>query len=435
MSGSMDDWRPTTTVSRGAILSVLGVAFGVAVGAPVVLVLVAPIALVTALGLLHRPRTAPRPELAVATPRLHEGQATTSRLVLHDADDLEHAARVAAAAPYLALSPPQGVSAGLVVDGAFTSDLVVVAGRWGRHRLGEERVGGTSAWGGYRWGPVPLVGRSLLVLPSLAPFDSHTPVPHPVGLVGTHRALRPGSGSELAGIRPFAPGDRLRRINWRVSLRTRDLHVVDTYSEQDTAVLLVIDAYADLGVSKGRGGTASSLDTAVRAGAALAEHHLRQGDRVGLRVLARSPSMVALGSGQGHLRRLHGALAEITAGDTLDEDVHGLRLGVTEGTTVILLSPVLHPAVGSLALTLGESGVDLVVVDTLPGGVRPEVREGMRPEVADLAWRLRRLDRGLLLARLAASACPVVPWRGPGSLDEVLHRMARRARLPRVRVR
>ena len=35
----------------------------------------------------------------------------------------------------------------------------------------------------------------------------------------------PGEGGELAGVRRFGPGDRLRRIDWRVSLRARQLHV------------------------------------------------------------------------------------------------------------------------------------------------------------------------------------------------------------------
>ena len=38
-------------------------------------------------------------------------------------------------------------------------------------------------------------------------------------------------------------------------------------------------------------------------------------------------------------------------------------------------------------------------------------------------------------ARLAAIGCPVVAWRGPGTLDDVLHRLARRAQLPRVAAR
>jgi hypothetical protein len=52
--------------------------------------------------------------------------------------------------------------------------------------------------------------------------------------------------------------------------------------------------------------------------------------------------------------------------------------------------------------------------------------------VAELAWRMRLLDRSHLLTQLAAAGCPVVPWNGPRTLEEVLRRLARRAAMPRV---
>ena len=45
---------------------------------------------------------------------------------------------------------------------------------------------------------------------------------------------------------------------------------------------------------------------------------------------------------------------------------------------------------------------------------------------------MRRLERDQVLAGLAALGCPVMPWRGPGTLDDVLRRLARRASAPRV---
>ena len=65
----------------------------------------------------------------------------------------------------------------------------------------------------------------------------------------------------------------------------------------------------------------------------------------------------------------------------------------------------------------------------------PRVAEGVDPELASLAWRMRRVERSVVLDRLAALGCPVVAWRGPGTLDDVLHRLARRAQLPQVRAR
>src|SRR5207245_5177576 len=103
--------------------------------------------------------------------------------------------------------------------------------------------------------------------------------PRAAGLVGVHRSRRPGEGGELAGVRMFAPGDRLRRIDWRVSLRTRQLHVAATLSDRDAEVVLILDVLHEAGRSGGIGGARSVLDTTVRAAAAIAEHYLHRGDR------------------------------------------------------------------------------------------------------------------------------------------------------------
>ena len=77
------------------------------------------------------------------------------------------------------------------------------------------------------------------------------PMPHPRGLVGAYRSQRPGSGSEFDRLRPFQVGDRLRRIHWPVSLRTGTLHVTSTYGDEDSQVVLVVDATSDLGSARG----------------------------------------------------------------------------------------------------------------------------------------------------------------------------------------
>ena len=261
----------------------------------------------------------------------------------------------------------------------------------------------TSRWAGFRWGPVPLVGNQLQVLPVRAPYDSRAEAPQPLGLVGAHRSRRIGSGSEFSGIRPFQAGDRLRRINWRVSLRARNLHVVTARAEEDTGVLLVIDALADHGHSGGMGGAASSLDVTVRAGAALAEHHVRRGDRVSLRVIGpRRVSVVGFGTGERHLRNLLGRLSMVGPGEPRTFGREKPFFGVTGGTVVIVLSPMLSDAVATATATLVRRGLPLVVIDTLPGGMALEVAEGTDPAVADLAWRMRLLERDQVLARLSS---------------------------------
>ena len=214
----MTAWRPTAALSRSLLVGGLGVAFAVLAGEPVLMVLVAPFVLVGALGLVHRPSSRPRVTSRLDHGSLHEGQGTVSRLVLEDVADVEQVTRVAAVAPYVALHPRDGRVARLLDEGI--PELEVSPRRWGRRMLGEEKVGLHSRWAGYRLGPATLVGQEMRVLPLTAPFDSRAEAPQPLGLVGAHRSRRVGSGTEFAGIRAFQPGDRLRRINWRTSLRS-----------------------------------------------------------------------------------------------------------------------------------------------------------------------------------------------------------------------
>jgi hypothetical protein len=118
-----------------------------------------------------------------------------------------------------------------------------------------------------------------------------------------------------------------------------------------------------------------------------------------------------------------------------DDASERLRFGVTAGTVVIVLSPLLSDAMSTATASLHRRGLPVLVVDTLPDDARALAPEGTDRQVADLAWRLRRTERDQLLTALAREGCPVVAWRGPGTLDAVLHRLARRAQLPQVRTR
>ena len=87
------------------------------------------------------------------------------------------------------------------------------------------------------------------------------------------------------------------------------------------------------------------------------------------------------------------------------------------------------------AVVLTRQGLPVVVVDTLPDDVRPGLPPGADPSVADLAWRLRRVEREELVAALESAGVPVTPWVGAGSLDVVLRLLARRSSRPRVAAR
>jgi uncharacterized protein (DUF58 family) len=429
----MRSWTVTPALSRALLIGVVLVGAAVLLGEPVLVVLAAPLVVLAALGLVHRPTSTPVVHGVLGHSSLYEGQGTRSRLLVTEADGVEHVTRLSAQAPYVALHPASGRVSGLLRHGV--PDLEISPRRWGRRALGEEKVALTSPWAGYRWGPILERGSEMTVLPASAPFDSATEAPQPLGLVGANRSRRAGDGTEFAGIRPFHAGDRLRRINWRVSLRTGDLHVVTSRGEEDSGVLLVVDAQADFGRSGGVDGGASSLDVTMRAASALAEHFAHHGDRVSLRVVGGAWEVVGYGSGKRHLRRVLGRLAGVRPARLRDDATERLRLGATAGTVVIVLSPLMSEAVGVATVSLHRRGLPVLVVDTMPEQAREFATDGTDAQVADLAWRLRRTERDQLLTALTRDGCPVVAWRGPGTLDDVLHRLARRAQLPQVRTR
>ena len=428
--GGPASWRPTTALGRALVVGALGVVVALVSGEPAVVVLAAPFVTLAALGVVHRPTREPVLDSRLDHLTLRVGVGTTSRLSVTGAEDAEYLVRVTGQPPYVVMRPSGG-RVGRLFDGR-APEVEISPRRWGRRMLGEEKVALYTPWAGYRFGPVGLGGQWTRVLPATAPYDSRAEAPQPLGLVGAHRSRRTGSGTELAGIRPFQPGDRLRRVNWRVSLRTGDLHVVTTRAEEDTGVLLVLDALADHGVSDGVDGASSSLDLGVRAASAIAEHHVRHGDRVALRVVGRGREQVGYGAGTRHLRRIQDRLATVRIGDAGEPDSGVLQLGVTGGAVVVVLSPMLAEPVATVAATLTRRGVAVLVVDTLPLDPRPDVPEDADPVRAALAWRMRMLERSVVLDRLAGLGCPVVAWRGPGTIDDVLRRLARRAQLPRV---
>jgi uncharacterized protein (DUF58 family) len=421
-------WWPTPALVRACVLALAGLAGGVVGGLEVPVVLAAPFVVLAAMGLLGRPGRPPAVRTEIDHHRLHEGQGTTSRLVVDDLSGVEHVTRVAAPTPHVVTHPAYGAVGSLVGQGLPTVEFS--PRRWGRRVIGAERVALTSAWGGWRWGPADMPEHGLSVLPQTAPYDSRAEVPQPDGLVGRHRSRRLGSGTEFEGIRPFATGDRLKRVNWPVSLRTGELHVITTRAEQDAGVWLVVDGLRDIGASGGVDGAASSLDLTVRAAVALAEHHVRTGDRVGLLVVAADAARVGLGSGPRHLHRLTGTLARVRT-EARSVAPERLDLGAGAGSVVYVLSPMLFTPLVTATASLLRSGASVVVIDTL--GERPTDADPRA--LASLAARMQAIEREDRLLQLAALGCPVVPWRGPGTLDTVLHQLARRARVPKVRAR
>jgi uncharacterized protein (DUF58 family) len=397
---------------------------------PDLLVLAAPLAIVAGWSTLGRPQQGPTlvHELADATVR--EGDATTWRAQLSAGPGVDVVTAVMPPVAWLDSRPASGVVTSSVSEGVANVAFAVRSTRWGQHRVERVTVAASSVWGAFR--STQQTSRAVLTsLPQPSVFDSSAALRRSTGLVGLDRSTRPGDGTEFAGIRQFQTGDRMRRINWPRSLRAGTLHVTSTWADQDNLVLLEVDATDDVGVSEGIDGAASSLDLAVRAAGAIAEHHVQRGDRVTLRVFGSlSDRPMPPASGRVHLRRILESLAMIRAGSDPRGVLSRGRLTAPPDALVIMLSPLVSAAPLDRAVALARRGITVVVVDTLPA----EVVDDPDPLTA-LAWRIRLLERRREVRIAQEVGVPVVQWRGPGSLDQFLRDVARRASAPRMAAR
>src|SRR5262249_60560993 len=95
--------------------------------------------------------------------------------------------------------------------------------------------------------------------------------------VGDYVSKALGAGIEPGEIRQFAPGDAVRQVNWRASLRLGALYVTQHHREHNADVVLMLDTLAQVGAPH-----ATTLDWSVRAAASLAAAYLARKDRGGL---------------------------------------------------------------------------------------------------------------------------------------------------------
>jgi uncharacterized protein (DUF58 family) len=314
------------------------------------------------------------------------------------------------------------------------------ARRWGRRRVGPATAVGFACDGLLSAGAEPCPPVSTAVYPATEPFEADQAMPRAAGLAGAHRSRRPGEGGELAGVRRYAPGDRLRRVDWRVSLRTRQLHVAATLSDRDAELVLVLDVLAEAGESGGVGGSASVLDTTVRAAAAISEHYLQRGDRVSLVEYGRAARRLRPASGRRQYLTVLEWLLDVRAGAGIEapyERVFGPHQ-LSPDALIVVLTPLIDPGTAPMLARLARSGRHVVAVGTLPAGLVDE-------DHADLAYRLWRLERGNTIGALREHGVPVVGWAGVGkgaagrgeavlganpSLDQVLRDISRLAPKP-----
>lgn len=433
--------RPTSALLRAVMVGLLGLFLSVLTGRVIGVVVTLPFVVWAVLATVRR----------LARGEAAEGTAAptqqASRLAIAEGDRARFRIRTAPGTLVAATWPP---AAHLDCDpqrgsmlGAGSVDLSVRVRRWGRYEIGPAHLFVADAAGAFR-GQRTIPPIQLKVTPDASVLNASHDVPRPIGVSGGHLSTRRGDGTALADVRPFQMGDRLHRINWRVTSRTGVMHTNATFTEQDTDVLIVTDTLADV-VPPG-GSTASSpssLDLTIRATTAVARHYLSAGDRVAVHDLGRLIGDVRPGTGPRQLRMLTTTLSR--ASRTVEPNALARRLRVVRsGTLVVMCTPLLAPPAIAQIGDLLAQGADVIVIDTLPprigdpsvldGRARrdPGVRRG-NERFFEEAWVIRRLQRRHTVDELRQRGVPVTVWEGPNSLAPVLLTLSRAASAPRMR--
>ena len=125
-------------------------------------------------------------------------------------------------------------------------------------------------------------------------------------LAGDYRSSRYGDGVELAQIRPYVPGDDVRRIEWNVTARMGEPHVRVNMAERVLVTWLLLDTSPSMHF-----GTADRRKADVADGVAFALGHVatRRGNRLGVVTFGdHDPTTLPPNQGRHGLLGLLGAL-------------------------------------------------------------------------------------------------------------------------------
>jgi uncharacterized protein (DUF58 family) len=300
--------------------------------------------------------------------------------------------------------------------------------RWGNYDIGDLRVRARD-----RLGLLVSEGRldrrqRLRVYPLAATLRRIVPPVATQPFAGNEVARQKGDGLEFADLRAFAPGDRVRSINWRASARRNELVVSERHPERNADVILFLDTFADA-----RSGTRSTLDLAVRATSTLASHYLERRDRVGLVSFGGVLSWLTPGMGIGQRYRIVDALLESEiVFNYAWKDVSIIPARVLPPQALVLaVTPLLDERAVEALADLRGRGYDLAVLEVSPVGFA----EPGTSESDALAHRLWLLHRRELRAWYERLGVAVATWDDETPIEAALEEVRafrRHARLARV---
>ncbi len=295
----------------------------------------------------------------------------------------------------------------------------VVSGSRGRHDFPDVRASAVDHLGIFRRCKSFSAPAQLLVKPQLWKIK---PVPIRPRLAHGYTGFIPtrsgGTGVNFFGVREYQIGDPLRRINWKVTARrNEELFTNEFEQERITDVGLILDARQRTNIQVRED---SLFEHSILATAALADAFLRDGNRVGLLIYGRGRETTFPGYGKVQLERILRALAQAQSGDNqaLESFVYLPTRFFPAHSQIVFVSPLITDDLPVLT-SLRSYGYHILVVSPDPflfegASYQPDKNQ-------QLAIRLARIERVLLLRKLQRLGIRVVDWPVDRPLNQVMH--------------
>ena len=405
---------PSPRVTAYAVITAIFLFAALALRRPELAVLALPFALPLALGLrltrppdvrvhvdVERPAALEQDELDVELTVSSERPVERLELVLVVPDGLEVASGASAQSLRLGWEDER------------TLNLRLRCLRWGNYRVGDVRLRARDRLGLTVWESRVDRGNRLRVYPLPETLRRIVPPVSTQLYTGNEVARQKGDGMEFADLRLFAPGDRVRSINWRASARRDELVVNERHPERNADVILFLDTFADA-----RSGGRSTLDLAVRATATLAARYLERRDRVGLVSFGGVLRWLTPGMGTTQQYRIVDALLESeVVFNYAWKDVSVIPSRVLPPQAlVVAVTPLLDDRAVEALADLRARRYDLAIIEVSPVAfAEPGPSESDR-----LAHRLWVLRRDEIRARYERLGVAVASWSDDRPLDGVL---------------
>ncbi len=379
-----------------------------------------PLVIYLTAALIHMPRL---PEVVV-TRTFNTGYVTQGSLVKVHLDILNSGPMLEEVCIEDILPPDMEVVEGepsLVIaipNGGRVELEYTIRARRGSYTFDAIKITNTGAFGLFRHKvKIPAHGH-IWMMPEYIPLQRLAIRPlRTHGFSGPIPSRKAGSGVNFLGLRDYQPGDPLRAINWRVSARhMQDLFTNEFEMDRIADIGIILDArhQNDFHTSAG-----SLFEYMVRAAAGLADACLADGHRVGLLVYGRGLEFTFAGYGKIQRQRIFQALARARTGSSYAfEKLDYLPTRFFPAhSQIILVSPLIHEDL-QVITRLRANRYDVMIV--CPDEVAFEASSLPPGLHVDLAGRISRLERMLVLKGARRLGCQVVDWRVDRSLDSAL---------------